>query len=318
MSIASSAKRSAFTLIELLVVIAIIAVLIGMLLPAVQKVREAAARAQCMDNLKQMGLGTVNMADTYQGLLPQDWGLYPNPNGGAYDGLGGPQFFLLPFIEQQNLYNATLCVPGQPQTMRGNFDWAVSNNNQPMYSALWSDFTDVGGSYGPSYGGPKVYRCPSDSTYGLISPTSVNNGYHPSLGTSYFANGQVMPTPYVPSVAPTTNLNYPGSITDGTSNTVFYLEVLAACHHTMHQWMVADELFGGYDWVPDVGVGPSYFQIQPTQTACDPNVPSTDHTGGIMVAMGDGSVRFVAQGISPATWWYAMTPAGGEVLGPDW
>jgi prepilin-type N-terminal cleavage/methylation domain-containing protein len=308
-------RARSFTLIELLVVIAIIAVLIGLLLPAVQKVREAANRAQCQNNLKQIILGTLNMVDTYQGLLPQDWGRYPNPSGGPYDGVGGPLFFILPFIEQQNLYLATLCLPGQPQTMRGNYDWTSSNNHQPMYSAQWSDFTNVTGKLG-SGSDPKVFRCPSDYTYGLGADTGYT--FQRSNQTSYFGNGQVMPTPYRPAVAPTSNLRYPASITDGTSMTVFYLEVLTFCRGYAHQWQVENVLFGGYDFVPDVGIGPSYFQIQPTQAACNPNVPSTGHTGGIMVALGDGSTRLVAQGTSPTTWWFAMTPAGGDLLGPDW
>ena len=101
-----------FTLIELLVVIAIIAILIGLLLPAVQKVREAAARTQCSNNLKQMSLGTINQSDTNGGKLIPSVGLYPvtvaTNVGSAFNGDGGGLFHLLPFIEQDNIYKNCL------------------------------------------------------------------------------------------------------------------------------------------------------------------------------------------------------------------
>src|SRR5262245_53696076 len=92
-----------FTLIELLVVIAIIAILIGLLLPAVQKVREAAARMSCTNNLKQLSLATINCADTNSGKLPPSIGLYAGNTPAANQSNGGLFLHILPYIEQGNL-----------------------------------------------------------------------------------------------------------------------------------------------------------------------------------------------------------------------
>src|SRR5690348_7076931 len=101
--------RSAFTLVELLVVIAIIAVLVGLLLPAVQKVREAAARSQCQNNLKQLGIATQNCADVHGGELPPAYWCYPflNPVPKGYFHASA-MFWLLPYVEQENLYKAVI------------------------------------------------------------------------------------------------------------------------------------------------------------------------------------------------------------------
>jgi prepilin-type N-terminal cleavage/methylation domain-containing protein len=198
-----------FTLIELLVVIAIIAILIGLLLPAVQKVRDAAARAQCQNNLKQIGLGMQNMANTYNGKLPTTWGNYPAqapggtvwdceppPNGNPNYGTSSALFFLLPWIEQQNAYTWCGCAGGTGHDP----EWGVGPLS--VGGCPWNGSAGI-----PT---PKTYICPGDPTW---AP-----GAWGGLGC-YAINGMIFGG---------VNFYFPASITDGTSNTVFYAETYSA------------------------------------------------------------------------------------------
>jgi prepilin-type N-terminal cleavage/methylation domain-containing protein/prepilin-type processing-associated H-X9-DG protein len=302
-----------FTLIELLVVIAIIAILIGLLLPAVQKVREAAARMSCQNNLKQISLATINCADTHQGLLPTGLGLYPNTQGSPNNGQGSSFYHIMPYLEQQNAYNATL----QPSDISGR-NVTASGGPLPTYSPNWNKLTC----------NIKTYICPSDVT----NVPGNANGALCGLN-SYVINGQVMPVYW-------TGYNkYPSSIPDGTSNTIFYTELYAMCDNDYGPWVdwgaqVYDPsgtmaglnpvvgpktLFLSNVGNPAVFCAPapppaSYGGVNPANFS----VATALHTGGINVGMGDGSVRLVPQGVSGNTWWAAVTPANSDLLGPDW
>jgi prepilin-type N-terminal cleavage/methylation domain-containing protein/prepilin-type processing-associated H-X9-DG protein len=279
-------RRRGFTLIELLVVIAIIAILIGLLLPAVQKVREAAARSQCQNNLKQMALAAVNASDSNGGFLPPGDGMYPSQLQADYNSYASVFFHILPYMEQKNAYQETL-QQGDPHGQNGGYK---------TYSPFWNVLTV----------NVKSYICPSDPS-AIFSASNWTSG-----SLSYAYNAQSFPIDWNP------HLRYPGAFFDGTSTTIFFTDQNAECTGFWPDWgpSIVDA-----DWPQPTGPA-SMFIVRPSQTCPfgdgSQYVAISPHNAGINVGMADGSVRFVNQKINPNTWWAAMTIAGGETLGADW
>jgi prepilin-type N-terminal cleavage/methylation domain-containing protein len=317
-----TARRRGFTLIELLVVIAIIAILIGLLVPAVQRVREAANRAQCANNLKQIGLAAQLYHDVKK-HLPPVIGYYPP----AREAFGTYFFHLLPHLEQDNLYRRALgSVPFPPPDGPTVVHFPGNKNvySQPV----------------------KILLCPSDPSVDADGVVTING--FPFGASSYAPNAMVIARRFPPGPQGKTRF---ADITDGLTNTILHAEKYARCTNT---FMAPPFRDGGNAWAyggaaafpwqpppmtpPRLGFGPAFairafavsgapnaigegsiFQVQPTPFLgnCDPTRASTAHSG-ILVGLADGSVRTLAPSMSGATWWAAVTPADGEVLGSDW
>jgi type II secretory pathway pseudopilin PulG len=272
--------------VELLVVIGIVGVLLALILPAVQRVREASLRLHSENNLRQVVLATHNFASDHDNLLPTIDGSGPVGQASLF-------FNLLLYIEQGTVY---------------------------QYLFEHSSLMPV-----------RTYRSPADPTLvGVSDRVPVS---------SYAANAWVFTGD--PSMTRTFH--------DGTSNTIAFAEHYAAnCQEVFYLFPDAElsdsiyvrrasfadggpiralgGTYGDYHPVtagrPPVSTGsapnPTYtFQVAPTVQECNPFLAQGPHRSGMLAAMGDGSVRTLSAGMSPQTYWGAVTPAGEEVLGAD-
>ncbi len=281
-----TAAHRGFTLVELLVVIAIIGILIAMLLPAVQSVREAARKISCSNKLRQIGLASLNYESSYKTLPP------PIVGGGDFSTRGSTFVILLPYMEQGNRFNL--------------MDTKLSIDD-PINYPFTSEPLDI-------YLCPSMQRSPEVTNYGEGSYIiSYATKYRPTT-FGYRVDGAF------DEVKADANFRYQlglESIYDGTSHTFFFGEIdnsvawtvptnPALTHYTWAQgyWFNAhSHLEGTFNQR-----GPIPFDLKQTRTF------RSDHPGGVQFCMVDGSVHFVSDSIQPEVLHGLVTRNGGEVV----
>ena len=343
-------SRKGFTLIELLVVIAIIAVLIGLLVPAVQKVREAANRMSCTNNLKQFGIGLQAYHDTYS--------FFPMGRSGTFNRQWGWGVTVLPYIEQTALYTAlnadtTNCLILVPGNGANTVNGAAINADTATRS-----YVNVTAGAAAALKTIKTFMCPSD----VWPATTTNQGYGKTnylacignglsttntplnWGNITTSNGSTFNGVLVPAGNATMSYaNNMASITDGTSNTIVLGEV-SGSRVANTQFGIASantpiwaggnnnigtsngvnrqnnyfRVAGGRQGTNAIG---ALYTINSTNTATDPNGGSglasdwsfnSQHSGGANFLMVDGSVKFLSSSVDPTAFASAGSKAGGE------
>ncbi|SRR5581483_7930880 len=308
----SAPARAAFTLIELLVVIAVIAILIGLLMPAVQKVREAAARAKCSNNLKQLIIGLHNHHSAYGRFppgfnTPKPWiDKYPDYFNGAW----AWSSLVLPFVEQEALYRQMLV---SETTMFGG-------QNAPGGSVQSVMPTDVPGKLSQTR--LSVFRCPAD-TGPDINPIRNQHGM-----SNYRGVAGPYTYPYISK-----NMDFGGvfwqnsqiritDITDGSSNTL----CVGECKYDEREGKTACIWAGMEGWVYP-GASSGTVRISDVMWYVDNAAAqvngtasqafSSRHPNGAMFGFCDGSVRFFRNGSNPNTIRFLAGRNDGVVVNPD-
>jgi prepilin-type N-terminal cleavage/methylation domain-containing protein len=279
-------KKNGFTLTELLVVIAIIGVLLAMLLPAVQSVRERANQTICKNNLRQLGTACLNYRN---GEFPP--GIGPIP-AHAQEPFGNGLVHLLPFLEMDNL-------------ARIAYRW----DDPELYSKQ-----------------VKVFRCPSDTSAGSdeLVPDNLGRSFatcNYAGNAQVFCvvdnRGALL---YVDGRGSTDR------ILDGADNTILFTEKYAHCTNSTYPWGGSCWAYSQYGPYPvplhpafavswnggSIGVS-SIFQDRPDKRNCDPTRASTPHAGCIQVCMAGGSVRPITSSVAGETWWALCTPSAGDI-----